>query len=48
MAALFLGLDPARHRGPVLLTSRAETERGHRQPIAGRRNAIHGVPVTIV
>jgi Mo-co oxidoreductase dimerisation domain len=37
-----------KHRGPVLLISRAETERGHRQPIAGRRNAIHGVPVNVV
>jgi DMSO/TMAO reductase YedYZ molybdopterin-dependent catalytic subunit len=35
------------HRGPVLLMSRAETAGGRRQPIAGRRNAIYGVPVSV-
>jgi hypothetical protein len=36
-----------RHRGPMLLTSRAETTGGRRQPIAGRRNAIYGVLVNV-
>jgi hypothetical protein len=37
-----------RYRGPVLLASRAEGVTGQRQPLAGRRNAIHGVPVSVV
>jgi sulfane dehydrogenase subunit SoxC len=37
-----------RHRGPLLLTARAQTPGGQRQPMAGRRNAIHGVPVNVV
>lgn len=37
-----------RHRGPVLLASRAETRSGQRQPMAGRRNAIQGVNVNVV
>lgn len=35
------------HPGPVLLTSCAETTDGRRQPVAGRRNAIYGVPVNV-
>ena len=37
----------ARHRGPVLLASRAIARSGARQPLAGRRNAVHGVPLMV-
>jgi DMSO/TMAO reductase YedYZ molybdopterin-dependent catalytic subunit len=37
-----------RHRGPALLASRAVTQRGERQPLAGRRNSIYGVPIMVV
>jgi DMSO/TMAO reductase YedYZ molybdopterin-dependent catalytic subunit len=37
-----------RHRGPALLASRAATERGERQPLAGRRNSVYGVPMLVV
>jgi hypothetical protein len=36
------------HRGPTLIASRAQAITGERQPIAGRRNAIHGVAVSVV
>ena len=36
------------HRGPLLLSSRAGTHGGEHQPLAGRRNAIHSVPVMVV
>jgi DMSO/TMAO reductase YedYZ molybdopterin-dependent catalytic subunit len=38
----------ARHRGPVLLASRATACSGERQPLAGRRNAVHGVPLMVL
>jgi len=37
-----------RHRGPVQLASRATTVDGTHQPMAGRRNAVHGVLVMVV
>lgn len=33
------------HRGPLFLAARAATTTGEWQPLAGRPNAIHGVPV---
>src|SRR5262245_22803223 len=36
------------HRGPLFLAARATTPAGQRQPLAGRRNAIHGVPTVVV
>jgi hypothetical protein len=38
----------AAERGTTVLASRAETNDGRVQPISGRRNAIHEVPVTVV
>jgi len=35
-------------RGAVVVASRAQTNAGLCQPISGRRNAIHGVPVNVV
>jgi hypothetical protein len=32
----------------TLIESRAEARSGDRQPIAGRRNAVHAVPVIVV
>jgi sulfane dehydrogenase subunit SoxC len=37
-----------RHPGPTLIASRAQALTGERQPIAGRRNAIHSVAVSIL
>ena len=37
-----------RHRGPTLLTSRAQALTGARQPIAGRRNEIHSVALNVL
>jgi DMSO/TMAO reductase YedYZ molybdopterin-dependent catalytic subunit len=36
-----------RHRGPTLITSRAQALTGERQPMAGRRNEVHSVPVSV-
>ena len=36
------------HRGPLLVCSPAANRAGQRQPLTGRRNAIHGVPVMVV
>lgn len=36
------------HRGPVLLSSRATSNAGQRQPLAGRRNSVFGVQVMVV
>jgi DMSO/TMAO reductase YedYZ molybdopterin-dependent catalytic subunit len=35
------------NRGPVTLASRAVSESGEMQPMSGRRNAIHSVPVQV-
>jgi hypothetical protein len=37
-----------RQRGAVVLASLAEAMGGGLQPIAGRRNAIHDVPVKVI
>jgi DMSO/TMAO reductase YedYZ molybdopterin-dependent catalytic subunit len=37
-----------RQRGTVVLASRAQTKDGLCQPISGRRNAIHGVPLNVI
>jgi DMSO/TMAO reductase YedYZ molybdopterin-dependent catalytic subunit len=42
-----MGWTPAR-RGQVVLASRAEANSGLCQPAAGRRNAIHEVPVSVI
>jgi DMSO/TMAO reductase YedYZ molybdopterin-dependent catalytic subunit len=37
-----------KERGTVVLASRAQTKDGLCQPISGRRNAIHGVPLNVI
>ncbi len=48
VAALFDSLDAESSVATVVLASRAQTKDGLCQPISGRRNAIHGVPVNVI